>query len=70
MVGQGQPFDIFLQELLYTMPIAGILRRHQRDRLAAVFRASRTADTMNIVLGIMGYVVVDDERYVGDVDAA
>jgi hypothetical protein len=52
------------------MPIAGILRRHQRDRLAAVFRASRTADTMNIVLGIMGYVVVDDERYVGDVDAA
>ena len=52
------------------MPIAGILRRHKRDRLAAVFRTGGTADTMDIVLGIVGYIVVDDERHVRDINAA
>ena len=52
------------------MPIARIIRSHQRDGLAAVFRTGRTTDTMHIILRIVRYVVVDHERHVGHVYTA
>ena len=47
-----------------------IVGRDQSQGFAAVLCACGSSDTMDIVLGRMGYVVVDDERYVGDINAA
>ena len=38
--------------------------------LAAVLCARRTADAVDIVFGIMRHVVVDDQWYIGHVNAA
>ena len=42
----------------------------QRKGFSAVFRSGGTSDTMDVVLGIMRYVIIDDKRHIGDVDTS
>ena len=47
-----------------------IVRRDERHRLSAVFRARRATDTMNIVFWCVRHIIIDDERNVCHVYAA
>ena len=37
---------------------------------SAVFRSGGTSDTMDVVLGVMRDVIIDDKRHIGDVDTS
>ena len=69
-IRQRDTLYLFFQKLLYTMPVARIFRRDQGDGLAAVLCARRTTDAVDIVLGVMRHVVVDDQRHIRHVDTA
>jgi hypothetical protein len=47
-----------------------IIGRDERERFAFVLRACRSADTMDVVLGVVRHIVVDDQRDVGHVNAS
>ena len=45
-------------------------RRNECHRLTAILRTRRTTDTMDVVLGVMRHVIIDDERNVRHVNTA
>ena len=52
------------------MPVTRIVRRNQCDGFAAVLRAGRSADTVDIVFRVMRHVIIDDQRHIRHVDTA
>src|SRR5512143_2382762 len=58
----GQALDVAQEQLL--------VDAHQRDGLAVSAGAARAADAMDVVLGHIGKIEVDDVRQLVDVDAA
>src|SRR5690242_11389717 len=46
-----------------------ILRRHKADGIAHRVRAARSADAVNIILGVHGEIIIDDVRDAVHIDA-
>ncbi len=57
-----------MQKFLYPLPVASVLTIHQRICFAGTLCACRTSDTVDIVFGVMRDIVVDDHRYIIDID--
>ena len=70
VLGQGHLLHRLLQEFLYLLEVVLVLLADQRDGHAVAVGTGRTADTVDVVLGVAGHVEVDDHRDVVDVDAA
>ena len=62
--------DIPLDELLDRMELALLVLADERHGAARSRGARRTADTVNIILGVVRHVVIDDQPDILDVDAA
>ena len=54
----------------YSFPVTNIIGRDEGHGLAAILSACGSSDTMDVILGVVGHVVVDDERYVRHIDTA
>jgi hypothetical protein len=57
-------------ETLNVTDIGRVFRRDQCDRVTHRLRPAGAADTMDIILGLLRHIVIDDVRDPGDVDAA
>lgn len=62
--------DLALDELLDLVELALLLLRNEGDGAARRCGARRAADAVDVVLGIVRHVVVDDQADILDVDAA
>ena len=62
--------SVISKEFFYSFPITNIIGADEGHRLAAILCACGSSDPMDVILRVVGDVVVDDQRYVGDVDAA
>ena len=62
--------SVTCKKSFYSFPVTNIIGADEGHRLAAILCACGSSDTMDVILGVVGHVVVDDERYVRHIDTA
>ena len=61
---------VISKKSFYFFPVTNIIGADEGHGLAAILCACGSSDAMDIILGVVGDVVVDDERYVRHIDTA
>ncbi len=62
--------QLLADQMLNALKELHVVLSHERDGFARAAGARRTAHTMNVVLGVSGYVKVDDHVHVRNVEAS
>src|SRR5580693_10737461 len=57
-------------EPLDGIDVTDIRRHHKRERVARMLGAARAPDAMNVILGMLRHIIVDNVTDIGDVKAA
>ena len=56
--------------MLDARPVTCIFRCDERDSFAAVLRTRCSADAMDVILGVMRHIEIDDQRHIRHVYSA
>ena len=70
VIGERLDLDGLAQQFLDVLEVGPLIALHQGYGLSCRARACRAPDTVDVLLGHIGYLVVDDVGDLGDVDTA